>query len=412
MEKVVLAYSGGLDTSVILKWLAEEGYDVIACVIDLGQQEDLAAVRAKGEKTGAAKVYVEDVRREFVTDFVFPALKGGAVYEGRYLLGTSIGRPLIAKKQVEVAVREKAVAVSHGATGKGNDQVRLELTYAALNPVLKVIAPWKTKKFLDQFQGRDDMIAYAKKHGIDVQATAKAPYSMDANLLHVSYEAGMLEDPRCAPPRDMFRLTTDPANAPDAEEEITIEFRAGVPVRVTNTTTKTVKTDPLELFLYLNQLGGKHGIGRVDMVENRYVGIKSRGVYEAPGATILWKAHRDLEGLVLDREVSRMKDTLALKFAELIYYGYWYSPEMEMLMAAIEKSQEMMTGSVGLRLYKGNATVIGREAPISLYDPEIASMHVLGGFNQEDSKGFIQINAVRLKAYHAARQKFAKARPA
>ena len=410
MEKVVLAYSGGLDTSVILKWLTEEGYDVIACVIDLGQQEDLAAVRAKGEKTGAAKVSIEDVRREFVTDFVFPALKGGAVYEGRYLLGTSIGRPLIAKKQVEVALREKAVAVSHGATGKGNDQVRLELTYAALSPGLKVIAPWKTKKFLDQFAGRDDMIAYAKKHGIDVQATAKAPYSMDANLLHVSYEAGMLEDPKCTPPRDMFRLTTDPAKAPDEEEEIVIEFKAGVPVRVINPSAKIEKTDPLELFLYLNEIGGRHGIGRVDMVENRYVGIKSRGVYEAPGATILWKAHRDLEGLVLDREVSRLKDSLALKLAELIYYGYWYSPEMEMIMAAVNKSQEMMTGSVGVRLYKGNATITGREAPISLYDPEIASMHVLGGFNQEDSKGFINVNAVRLKAYHAARQKFAAGR--
>ncbi|HQH26832.1 MAG TPA: argininosuccinate synthase, partial [Oligoflexia bacterium] len=397
MEKVVLAYSGGLDTSVILKWLIERGYDVVAYIADVGQREDLEAARQKALKAGASKVYIEDLKREFVTDYIFTALKGSALYEGRYMLGTSLARPIIAKKQIEIAAKENARYVSHGATGKGNDQVRFELSYYALNPQIKVIAPWKEKDFLDQFKGRTDMIAYAQKHDIQVDATIAKPYSMDANLMHISYEAGILEDPKAKPPKDMFRTTLSPEDAPDKVTSIAISFKDGIPVKVENRENGRIETDSLALFVYLNELGANNGIGRVDMVENRYVGIKSRGVYETPGGTILWKAHQDLEAIAMDREVYRLKESLMPRFAELIYYGYWFSPEMDFLVAAFNKSQEAINGTVYLELYKGNVTCVGRESESSLYDPELSSMDVEGGYDQRAAQGFININAIRLK---------------
>ena len=400
MEKVVLAYSGGLDTSVILKWLLERGFEVIAYVADVGQQEDLETVRSNALKVGASKVYVEDLRREFVTDYIFTALKGSAIYEGRYLLGTALARPLIAKRQVEIARREGARYVAHGATGKGNDQVRFELTFYALEPTIQIIAPWKTPEFLAQFQGRTDLINYAKENGIEVPVTHQKPYSMDANLMHISYEAGILEDPAAAPPPDMFRMTVSPQEAPDRTTRIAISFRDGLPTRVENRDDGRVETDPLLLFLYLNELGGANGIGRVDIVENRYVGIKSRGVYETPGGTILWTAHADLEGIAMDREVHRLKESLMPRFAELIYYGYWFSPEMDFLRQAFDKSQEVINGTVYLELYKGNVIVVGRESESSLYDKDLSSMDIEGGYDQKDAQGFIRINAIRLKAHN------------
>ena len=399
-EKVVLAYSGGLDTSVILKWLIEKDYEVIAYIADVGQNEDFDKAKQKAIKCGASKVYVEDLRREFVTDFIFTALKGSAMYEGRYLLGTSLARPIIAKKQIEIAIKENAQYVSHGATGKGNDQVRFELTYYALKPDIKIIAPWKTDEFLAEFQGRSDMLAYAEKHNIEVEATKSKPYSMDGNLMHISYEAGILEDPKQGPPRDMFKLTVSPQEAPDAVTKLAITFKDGKPIKVENQDDSKTVTDPLEMFIYLNEVGGKNGVGRVDMVENRFVGIKSRGVYETPGGTILWKAHQDLEAIAMDREVFRLKESLMPRFAELIYNGFWYSPEMEFLVAAFNKSQEAINGTVYLELYKGNITIVGRESEGSLYDPVLSSMDVEGGFDQRDSRGFIKINAVRLRAHN------------
>jgi len=398
MAKTVLAYSGGLDTSVILKWLSAKGYDVICYIADVGQDEDLEAVREKALRTGASKVRVEDLRREFVTDFIFKALKGSAAYEGRYLLGTALARPLIARRQIEVAAAEGAGLVAHGATGKGNDQVRFELAYYALNPEIGVISPWKDEEFLASFKGRPDLLAYAEANGIPVEGDGGPPFSMDANLMHVSYEGGVLEDPALPPPEGMFRLTVDPREAPDDPTPLRITFSRGVPVSVENPRDGTKKEDPLELFLYLNEVGGRNGVGRVDIVENRYVGIKSRGVYETPGGTILWIAHRDLETVALDREVLRLKDGLTPRFSELIYNGYWFSPEMDFLLSAFEKSQEEVNGIVDLELYKGNVTVKGRKAAGGLYDPELASMNVEGGYDQRDAAGFIRINAVRLKA--------------
>ncbi len=404
-EKVVLAYSGGLDTSVILKWLANEGYNVICFIGNIGQREDFKAIERKALRTGASKVYNEDLREEFVTDFIFPALKGNAVYEGRYLLGTSLARPLLARKQIEIAEAEKARFVAHGATAKGNDQVRFELAYYALNPRIGVISPWKDPKFLTRFKGRTDLIDYARKWEIPVKATKKKPYSEDENLMHISHEAGILEDTLFRPPENLFNVTTSPSMAPDKETVIEIHFQDGVPTKVVNMDDDTLKTKPLELFCYLNELGSQNGVGRVDMVENRYIGIKSRGIYETPGATILWLAHRDLEGLAMDKEVMHLRDMLMPKVAELIYNGFWFSPEMDFLMSAINKSQEAIDGKVTLSLYKGNVNVVGRESPTSLYDRELSSMDMEGGFDAVDSRGFININAMRLKAHHLVLRK-------
>lgn len=400
-EKVVLAYSGGLDTSVILKWLIDKGYEVIAYIADVGQDEDYEAAREKALKVGASKVYIEDLKEEFVSDYIFPAIKANAVYENRYLLGTSLARPLIAKKQIEIAALEQAEYVAHGATGKGNDQVRFELTYYALNPRIKVLSPWKMPEFLGQFKGRSDMLAYAEKMGIPVKATLKKPYSEDDNLMHISHEAGILEDPAYKPEKDMFSKIVLPQHAPDKETHIEIHFKDGIPVKVVNKEDGTVKTDPLELFMYVNKLGSDNGIGLLDMVENRFVGIKSRGVYETPGATILHIAHMDIEGIAMDREVMRLRNMFSPQFAELVYNGFWFSPEMDFLMAAVNKSQELIDGTVFITLYKGNVMVDGRESPSSLYNQDLSSMDIAGGFNQTDSAGFIKINAIRLMAHSA-----------
>lgn len=406
--KVVLAYSGGLDTSVILKWLVIKGYEVIAYIADVGQQEDFEAAKKKALSIGASKVYVFDLKEEFVADYIFPAFKANALYEGRYLLGTSLARPLIAKKQIEIAKAEGAEYVAHGATGKGNDQVRFELSYYALNPQIKIISPWKTASFLQEFNGRKDLIEYAKKHGIPVKATVSKPYSEDDNLLHISHEAGILKDPSKEADESVYSLTNSWEKAPDIAERIVIEFKDGIPIKVQNLNDKNIKTKPLELFVYLNELGSIHGIGRLDMVENRFVGIKSRGVYETPGGTILHVAHRDIEGIAMDREVMRIRDMLSAKLSELIYSGFWFSPEMEFLMAAINKSQEAIDGKVWLKLYKGNVYPYARESPTSLYNPELSSMDVEGGFNQQDSSGFIKINAIRLMAHNAVMKKRTK----
>ena len=397
-EKVILAYSGGLDTSVILKWLIDRGYDVLAYIADVGQADDFEAAREKALKVGASRVYLEDLKKEFVTDFILPAIKANAVYEGKYLLGTSLARPLIAKRQIEIARKEGTNIVAHGATGKGNDQVRFEMTYHVLMPDVKIISPWKDEAYLAVFQGRSDMIRYAEDKGIPVPATQDKPYSMDENLMHISYEAGVLEDPKFEPRKDMFLKTKDPEEAPEKAEEIVIEFRRGVPVTVQNLSDGTVKSDPLELFQYLNAVAGRHGIGRVDMVENRFVGMKSRGVYETPGGTILMQAHLDMEGLTMDREVKLIRDGLIPKYAQLIYFGFWYSPEMEVLTALMDKAQEHVSGKVYLKLYKGNVIIKGRESHESLYDESIASMDVHGGYDQKDAVGFIRLNALRLKA--------------
>jgi len=387
-NKIVLAYSGGLDTSVILKWLAEK-YDaeIIAFVADLGQGEDLEAAREKALKTGASKVYIEDLRDEFVRDFVYPAIQANAVYEGVYLLGTSLARPLIAKRQIEIAKKEKAFAVSHGATGKGNDQVRFELTYYALDPSIKVIAPWREW----DLNSRTALLEYAKKHGIPVPVTAAKPYSCDRNLLHISYEGGILEDPWSEPPDDMFELTVSPEKAPDEPTYIDIDFEDGVPVKIDG---KSMK--PAKLLGALNKIGGANGVGRVDLVENRFVGMKSRGVYETPGGTILHVAHRALESLTMDREVMHLRDSLIPKISELIYYGFWYSPEMAMIKAALDESQKNVTGTIRLKIYKGNIIIAGRRSPYSLYNPALATFEEDSIYNQADATGFIKLNALRL----------------
>lgn len=404
-EKVVLAYSGGLDTSVILKWLIEQNYEVIAYIADVGQHEDFKAAKEKALKIGASKVYIEDLKKEFVTDYIYPAFSANAIYEGRYLLGTSLARPIISKYQIEIAEKEGAAYVSHGATGKGNDQVRFELSYYALKPDIKVLAPWKMPKFLEQFKGRTDMLNYAKKHGIPVTATHKKPYSEDENLLHISHEAGILEDPATIAAEDVYSYTTPLEKAPDKAELIVLSFKNGYPVKVENKAVNTTKTDPLEIFIYLNEIGAKHGIGRLDMVENRYVGIKSRGVYETPGGEILLQAHKDLEGLTMDREVMHIRDTLSLKMADLIYNGFWFSPEMAFLLHTMKKAQENVEGDVTLKLYKGMAYPVARSSTKSLYNKELSSMDIEGGYNQQDAEGFIRINAIRLKAAYKPVQK-------
>ncbi len=397
-KKIVLAYSGGLDTSVILHWLVAKGHQVVTYTADLGQDDDMEEAIAKAYKVGASQAYVVDLRKEFVTDFIFPAIRANAVYEGRYLLGTSLARPLTASAQVDIAHKEQAQTVAHGATGKGNDQVRFEFTFQALAPELEIYAPWRDPAFFGQFQGRPDMLRYAKKYNIPVKATRRKPWSSDANLMHISYEAGELEDPARTPRDAMFHMTRSPRQAPNKETVLRIDFQDGIPVLVRNLDDGVEKTSPLELFAYLNQVGGLNAIGREDMVENRFVGIKSRGVYETPGGAILQKAHRDLEGITMDREVMHLRDSLIPRFAELVYYGLWFSPEMAVLRSLMDASQKYVTGSVTLGLYKGNITIKGRTSPLSLYNQDLSSMDRSGGFDPTDSTGFIRINAHRLRA--------------
>lgn len=387
--KIVLAYSGGLDTSVAIKWLKETyNAEVIAFCADLGQGEDLNAVRKKALRTGASKAYVEDLREEFVRDYVSPMLRANAVYEGAYLLGTSIARPLIAKKQIEIAKKEKADAVSHGATGKGNDQVRFELTYYALKPDIKVIAPWREWPF----NSRQSLIKYASKQNIPVPVTKAKPYSTDRNLFHISYEGGILEDPWAEPSKDMFTMIVPPEKAPNKVTYIEISYEKGNPVAINGK-----KMSPAKLLDKLNSIAGKNGIGRADIVENRYVGIKSRGVYETPGGTVLHIAHRAIESITLDREVMHLRDSLIPKYAELVYYGYWFSPERKMMQTMIDEAQENVTGTVRLKLYKGNCQVAGRKSTKSLYQPELATFEAEKVYNQRDAEGFIKLNALRLR---------------
>jgi len=389
VKKVVLAYSGGLDTSVILKWLKNEfGCEVITFTADIGQAEELDHLEEKAISTGASKVYIEDLREEFARDYVFTALKANAIYEGTYLLGTSIARPLIGKRQVEIAQLEGADGVAHGATGKGNDQVRFELTYYALNPYIRVISPWREW----QFKSREDLIVYARKNGIPIPITKEKPYSSDRNLLHISFEGGILEDPWSGPPEDMFVLSVSPEKAPDRPTVVEIDFEDGVPKRIDGKT-----FSPADLLFQLNELGGRNGIGRVDMVENRYVGMKSRGVYETPGGTILYIAHRAIESITMDREVMHFRDSLIPKISELIYYGYWFSPEMEVLKKTIDETQKDVTGTVRLKLYKGNCIVIGRKSEKSLYHGGFATFEKDTVYNQKDAEGFIRLNALRLR---------------
>ncbi|MDR2760356.1 MAG: argininosuccinate synthase [Rickettsiales bacterium] len=400
-EKIVLAYSGGLDTSIILKWLLNKGFDVITFTADIGQLDaDIETAKQKALNLGASKAFVLDLKKEFVEDYIFPVFKSGAIYEGRYLLGTSVARPLIAKWQIEIALREGAERVSHGATGKGNDQVRFELSYLALNPKIKIYAPWKDAEFLNKFKGRTDLLRYAEENKIPVSQSAEQPYSEDENLLHISHEAGILENPAKECPEEVYNRSNTPEKAPDRVTKIKITFRDGIPIKVENMNDGVVKTDSLELFTYLNKLGAENGIGHLDMVENRFVGLKSRGVYETPGGAILYIAHRDIEGIAMDREVMRLRDMLSPELARLIYNGFWFSPEMDFLMAAINKSQEAIDGIVTMKLYKGNALPTARESDSSLYDQKLSSMDEEGGYNQENAKGFIQINSVRLAAHN------------
>lgn len=391
VKKIVLAYSGGLDTSVILKWLQETfECEVIAFAADLGQGSELDTVREKALATGASKVYIEDLREEFVRDFIFPMLRANALYEGQYMLGTSIARPLIAKKQIEIAALEGADTVAHGATGKGNDQVRFELTYYALNPYIKIIAPWRDPRW--QLTSRSAMIQYARTHNIPVPVTAEKPYSSDRNLLHISFEGGILEDPWKEPDPDMFVMSVSPEQAPDRPTYIEINYEHGDPVAVDG-----VRMSPAALLAHLNELGGKNGIGRIDIVENRYVGMKSRGVYETPGGTILHAAHRAIETLTLDREVMHFKDEIMPRYARLVYYGYWFAPERETLQTAIDATQKDVTGTVRLKLYKGTCSVVGRKSPCSLYREDLATFEKDSVYRQADAEGFIRLNALRLR---------------
>ena len=396
--KIVLAYSGGLDTSIILRWLKDNySAEIIAFCADIGQEEELEGLEEKALRTGASKCYIDNLQEEFARDFIFPMFQAGAIYESQYFLGTSIARPLIAKRMVEIARAEKASAIAHGATGKGNDQVRFELSVAALAPELQVIAPWREERFRKQFPGRAEMIAFAKANQIDVTATAEKSYSMDRNLLHISFESGVLEDPwfdaSSAEMRGMYKLSVSPEDAPNKPEFVELAFEGGDCVAVNGE-----KLSPLGVMKALNQLGGKHGIGRVDIVENRSVGMKGRGVYETPGGAILHFAHRQVETLTMDREVMHLRDSLISKYSTLVYNGYWFAPEREALQALVNETQKNVVGTVRLKLYKGNIIVAGRKSPKSLYDPEIATME--GGksaYNQSDATGFIRLNALRLK---------------
>jgi len=392
MNKIILAYSGGLDTSVAIKWLKEQyNTEIIAFYADIGQVENTDAIREKALKTGAAKVYVEDLKEEFVKDYIFPMLRANAVYEGSYLLGTSIARPLIAKRQIEIAGEEGAEAVAHGATGKGNDQVRFELTYYTFNPTVKVIAPWREWTF----NSRQSLIEYSERHGIPVTATKEKPYSIDRNLFHISYEGGILEDPWQEPPSDMYTMIVQPEKAPDEPRYLEISYNQGNPVALNNE-----PLSPAALLARLNHLAGEHGVGRVDMVENRYVGIKSRGVYETPGGTVLHIAHRALESITLDREILHLRDSLITRYSELIYYGYWFSPERKALQTLIDDMQKDVSGTVRIKMYKGNCYVVGRKSPNSLYHLGLATFEAENVYNQKDAEGFIKLNALRLRLKH------------
>ena len=397
--KIVLAYSGGLDTSVLVSWLKDKYQaKIISFCADIGQEEELDGLDKKAKKTGSSKIYIDDLQEEFARDYIFPMIQAGAIYEGQYFLGTSIARPLIAKRMVEIARKEKAQAIAHGATGKGNDQIRFELTAAALAPEIDVIAPGRDEQFRADFPGRKEMIDYCAAKKIPVEASAKKPYSMDRNLLHISYEAGVLEDPwldASSPEhKEMYKLSVSPEDAPDAPEYVELEFEKGNCIAVNGK-----KMTPLRVMKSLNKLGGKNGIGRVDLVENRFVGMKSRGVYETPGGSILLFAHRQIESLTMDREVMHLRDSLMPKYAELVYYGFWFAPEREALQALITESQKNVSGTVRLKLYKGNIITAGRKSPLSLYNPEIATMEAdpTQAYNQDDATGFIRLNGLRLK---------------
>ncbi len=397
IKKVVLAYSGGLDTSVILKWLIETyKCEVVTLTADLGQEEELDGLEVKALKTGAVKAYVEDLREEFVRDFVFPAFRANAIYEGQYLLGTSIARPLIAKRQIEIAAMEGADAVSHGATGKGNDQVRFELTYFALQPDIRIVAPWREWSLTS----RTKLMEFASHHGIPVPQTKAKPYSTDRNMLHISYEGGVLENPWSPATDDMYTMSIRPEDAPDKPEIVDITFRQGNPVEINGK-----EMSPATILKHLNKLGGRNGVGRIDLVENRFVGMKSRGVYETPGGTILRLAHMSMESITLDREVAHLRDSLIPKYAELIYNGFWFSPEMELLQKMVDETQTNVSGRVRLKLYKGGCYVLGRESDSSLYDESFATFEDDNVYRQKDAEGFIRLNALRLRIRKLARDR-------
>ncbi|GFG39180.1 hypothetical protein Cfor_04139 [Coptotermes formosanus] len=399
-ETVVLAYSGGLDTSCILLWLLEQGYNVIAYMANIGQEEDFEVARKKALKIGASKVVIDDVRKKFVNDFIWPAVSAGLIYESRYLLGTSLARPCISQGLVHVARQEKAQFISHGATGKGNDQVRFELSCYALWPQVKVLAPWRIESFIKRFQGRQDLIEYAAHHGIPVPVTKKEPWSMDANLMHISYESGVLEDPAKPAPDEIFQMTLHPQHALETPCKLQINFEHGIPLSIQNLTEGgPVETDPLQMFTVLNQLGGQHGVGRIDIVENRFIGLKSRGVYETPGGTILHTAHTDLETFCLDREVLRMKTFLRDKMADYVYNGFWFSPECEFVRECIALSQHYVTGWVQVELYKGSVRAVARNSQVALYNQTLVSMDMHGEFQPEDATGFINTHAIRLREF-------------
>jgi len=396
---VVLAYSGGLDTSCILKWLQEKGYDVVAFLANVGQPEDFDEARRKAESLGAKKFVCPDLRREFVTDYIWPGVQANAIYEDRYMLGTSFARPCIAKALIAVAVETGAQFISHGATGKGNDQIRFELSAYALHSKIKIISPWRMPEFYLRFKGRQDLFDYATEHGIPLPVTKKAPWSIDSNLMHVSYESGILEDPKTPAPDDLYQMTADPRTSPAEPETLEIHFRRGLPVRVVNPARGKDFDDPLQLFKHLNQVGGAHGIGRIDIVENRFIGMKSRGIYETPGYAILFAAHTDIETFTTDRELRRLKQNLSQEFSRQVYQGFWFSPECEFTRSCIDKSQERVEGIVTLECFKGSVYIRGRESPVSLYNKQLVSMDVQGDYEPTDAEGFIKVNALRLKEH-------------
>ncbi|CAG9767232.1 unnamed protein product [Ceutorhynchus assimilis] len=401
-EKVVLAYSGGLDTSCILKWLINKGFEVICYMANIGQDEDFAAAEEKALKIGASKVVIEDIREDFIKNYVWPAVSYGLVYENRYLLGTSLARPCISVGLINCVKQNNASYVSHGATGKGNDQVRFELSCYTLLPDVKIIAPWRIKEFIEKFEGRQDLLKFAAENNIPVSVTPKAPWSMDANLMHISYESGILEDPNQEPPKDLFLMSADPREAPKQGTRLEISFVKGFPVRLIDDETSSIYNEPLEIFLKLNEIGGKHGVGRIDIVENRFLGLKSRGVYETPGVTILHHAHTDLEVFCLDKEIYRVKQTLRDKLSDYVYNGFWFSPEGQYTRKCLDLAADTVEGTVKLQIYKGSVTILGRSSKSSLYNADLVSMDKHSGFSPEDATGFINIHAIRLKEYHRA----------